>query len=574
MIKTNLEWDDDCGFIPTLTWQEPKPGLYLGKLILEAPQAAAAPRAKVSFVHPAGDIQGLWTATGGHDKGLRWDWGSPIPVGPTSGTPVACLYNPAGVNRLTLAVGLTDLSVELNAGVHEESGCFNGWVQFNPGGEVKKVHEFQIRLDQRPLAWFESLRDVSAWWESLPGGQPMPVPAVAFEPMYSTWYAYHQNLDTEVLLEQCRQAVDLGCRAIIVDDGWQTLDDQRGYAYCGDWQPERMPRMREWVDQVHALGMKVLLWYSVPYVGDHSLAKKRFAGKFLDYSARKGAWTLDPRYPEVRAYLLGLYLKAVEEWDLDGFKLDFVDAFPLVSRLPEEYPEKMDHQSVGAALVTLLREVRAGLEAVKPDILIEFRQSYVGPAMRGVGNLFRAGDCPRDYRRNRIAVTDLRVMAGTTAVHADMIMWHPAESVESAARQFINVLFSVLQFSMRIEDLSPAHAEMTRFWIDFMRKHQKVLLHGSFLPHQPASGYPLLEGWTEEESVMVVHEGGQLVRLKQWRAETWVVNGSPDPECLLLLPGDCRCECLDCRGQTVETLHLKAGLVQVPIPPSGLGRFF
>jgi len=31
---------------------------------------------------------------------------------------------------------------------------------------------------------------------------------------------------------------------IIVDDGWQTLDSARGYAYTGDWQPERMPDMK------------------------------------------------------------------------------------------------------------------------------------------------------------------------------------------------------------------------------------------------------------------------------------------------------------------------------------------
>ncbi|MCC5850907.1 MAG: alpha-galactosidase [Verrucomicrobia bacterium] len=573
-MNVHLEIDPTSPFTPTLTWREPEPGLRLGILKLEAPQPEVAPGVKIAFTHPVGDIQGLWTPTGGMDKGLRWDWGSPIRTGPTSGTPVACLYNPAGLNRLTFASGITDLSVELNAGVHEESACINCWVQINEGAAAKKVHEFELRVDTRPLPWFEVLSGVSAWWETQPGGQPMPVPPVAFEPMYSTWYAYHQNLDTDILLAQCRLAADLGCRAIIVDDGWQTLDNQRGYAFCGDWQPDRMPNMREWVDQVHALGMKVLLWYSVPYVGDHSAAKAKFEGKFLAYDARKGAWTLDPRFPDVRAYLLGLYLQAVQEWDLDGFKLDFVDAFPLTSRLPETHVDQMDHPSVGAALLTLLREVREGLEVVRPDILIEFRQSYVGPAMRGFGNLFRAGDCPRDYRRNRIAVTDLRVMAGSTAVHADMIMWHPEETVESAALQFINVLFAVLQYSMRIEELSPAHMELSRFWIGFMRKHRQVLLQGHFRPHQPESGYPLLEAWTEDSRVMVVHEAGKLCPVADLRNETWVVNGSPEPECFLFLPEDCHCECLNGLGQTVGTRALKAGLVRVPIPSAGLGRLF
>ncbi len=36
---------------------------------------------------------------------------------------------------------------------------------------------------------------------------------------------------------------------------------------------------------------------------------------------------LDPRYPEVREFLIGIYEKALLDWDLDGFKLDFVDEF-------------------------------------------------------------------------------------------------------------------------------------------------------------------------------------------------------------------------------------------------------
>ena len=39
------------------------------------------------------------------------------------------------------------------------------------------------------------------------------------------------------------------------------------------------------------------------------------------------AYTLDPRYPEVRQYLIDTYVKALRDWELDGFKLDFIDRF-------------------------------------------------------------------------------------------------------------------------------------------------------------------------------------------------------------------------------------------------------
>ncbi|MFP4199622.1 MAG: hypothetical protein ACLFSO_08540 [Halanaerobium sp.] len=34
--------------------------------------------------------------------------------------------------------------------------------------------------------------------------------------------------------KEAEQAKKFGCEAVIVDDGWQTEDSSRGYAYCGD----------------------------------------------------------------------------------------------------------------------------------------------------------------------------------------------------------------------------------------------------------------------------------------------------------------------------------------------------
>jgi Melibiase len=87
---------------------------------------------------------------------------------------------------------------------------------------------------------------------------------------------------------------------VIVDDGWQITSNERGYAYTGDWEPtpEKVPDMRAHVDRVHALGMKFLLWYSVPFVGRHSKAWERFSGMLLQEIERLGASVLDPRFSE------------------------------------------------------------------------------------------------------------------------------------------------------------------------------------------------------------------------------------------------------------------------------------
>jgi alpha-galactosidase len=68
-----------------------------------------------------------------------------------------------------------------------------------------------------------------------------------------------------------------------VDDGWQTSGVARDYAYTRDWEvaAEKIPDMKAHVGRVHALGMKYLLWYAVPFVGIRSKAYDRFAGKLL-----------------------------------------------------------------------------------------------------------------------------------------------------------------------------------------------------------------------------------------------------------------------------------------------------
>ena len=70
----------------------------------------------------------------------------------------------------------------------------------------------------------------------------------------------------------------MGFRSVILDDGWQTDDTNRGYGYCGDWEvaEKKIKDMKKHVQVVHDMGMKYLIWYSVPYVGMYSKVWERF----------------------------------------------------------------------------------------------------------------------------------------------------------------------------------------------------------------------------------------------------------------------------------------------------------
>jgi len=351
--------------------------------------------------------------------------------------------------------------VVMCAGIHEETGNLLCAVElFTEPGPPIASYEAVMRLDTRPVPYYQALRDVSDWWAAQPGYTPSKVPEIARLPLYSTWYSFHQQLVPAEVEKQCKLAKELGCEAVIADDGWQTMDNNRGYEHCGDWEPLRMPDIAEHVARVHELGMKYVLWYSVPFVGIHSKAYERFKGKFLNVNEQDTVKTLDPRFPDVREYLIGKYEQAMREWDLDGFKLDFVDAFGLPWERRDDLGGGRDYDSVPEAADRLLSDVIARLRKVKPDVMVEFRQSYVGPLMRKYGNMFRAGDCPYDGLSNRVRTVDVRLLCGDTAAHSDMLMWRGDDPVESAALQFADILFSVPQVSVLIDKLPPDHIEM------------------------------------------------------------------------------------------------------------------
>src|SRR5204862_5578675 len=129
---------------------------------------------------------------------------------------------------------------------------------------------------------------------------------------------------------------------------------------------------------------------------------------------------------------------------------------------------------------------------LRPEVMIEFRQPYIGPLIRKFGNMLRAGDCPNSALANRVKTVDLRLLSGQTAVHADMIMWHPTERVESAALQLLNILFAVPQVSVRLEQLPPDHRAMLAFWVGYWNSNRPVLLDGAIEPLFPAANYPLV----------------------------------------------------------------------------------
>jgi alpha-galactosidase len=566
----------------TLHVKKIKSGLEEVALKLASSKPAKPPKLKLCFDWPSVDTHVIWHPAAYLNKELSVDWSpSTVNASAVQWAPVACLHSLDGQNRLCFAFSDALNPLLLKSGVVEETAEVACSLELfaSPHPEIKN-YEASLRLDSRSVSYQQALNEVGAWWAGLPGFKPSPVPEHARLPMYSTWTSFHQNLAPETVEKQCRLAKALGCDTVIVDDGWQTSDNARGYTYCGDWEvsPKRFPDFKAHVRRVHAMGLKYMLWFSVPFVGTGSKAYARFKDKFLRYEesmeGRDCKGILDPRFPEVREYLISTYERALKDWDLDGFKLDFVDCF-------FSGPEKIslgqgrDYASVPEAADRLLSDVMARLRKMKPDIMIEFRQAYIGPLMRKYGNMFRAADCPNNLLQNHVRVLDIRQLCGNTAVHSDMLLWHTQDSPESAALQLLAVLFSVPQISVLLDKIPKSHAEMLAFWLGYWRENRDVLLDGKLEAPHPEQQYPVVMASTKHKKILALSSRALADFGKRLPKELHLVNATTGSSVVLELGedfGPAKLEIFDCRGRRVksQSVRYKKGLHALDVPPSGL----
>ena len=535
------------------------------------------PEFTVSFSTPQIDVWHRWSMESERVT-MPPDWRSALEPRLCFGFPLVAFIGGDDRNRLAVAVSESKRRVRIDAGLREENARLSWKIAFfgEPEAPVS-AYEVKIRFDRRDVFFGDAVSEGMDWIVREGGISSAPVPEAAFDPLYSSWYSFHQDLFDRDVEAECALAAKMGMKTVIVDDGWQTEDTNRGYAFCGDWEvsKRRFPDMAAHVKRVHALGMKYMVWYSVPFVGEKSRNFHRFKGKYLYHNKSKRAGILDPRFPEVRSFLSELYAKALREWDIDGLKLDFIDNFRFDGADPavrENYAGR-DVKSLPEAVDRLMKEVHAAVTAVKPDALIEFRQQYVGPGMRRYGNMFRAYDCPGDATANRCRIANLRLTSGATAVHADMLMWNAADAPESAARFVLSSIFGVVQYSMMLRTLPESHRKMMAHWIDFSQKHRDALLKGKFRPRRFSQMYPLIEAENAAERIVAVYGSGTVAELGAADRDIYLLNATTDEDVVVDFGGeDAQAEIFDTFGASAGDVRLARGVQRVKIPKCGYLR--
>jgi alpha-galactosidase len=195
--------------------------------------------------------------------------------------------------------------------------------------------------------------------------------------------------------------------------------------------------------------------------------------------------------------------------------------------------------------------------------------------MRKYGNLFRATDIPNGAVTNRFRVANLRFTSGATAVHSDMLMWHPDEPAEIAALQYLNILFSVPQVSVRLNEIPETHLAMIRHYTAYWNANRDVLMLGEFAARGAMARYPLMYATLGERRIVGLYADHVVALDSAALSSVDVVNAKQSEAVVISAPGlqaAFDVQVMDCYGEVVErrTVTFDNDAQRFAVPPSGI----
>ncbi len=565
LVFTVMSKDEQV--LSEVTLLEDNGGVATYKVAFEWREKKIPDPVTVRFRLPCVDVYSVWTPSE-HTRHLPASWNKKkVNSRLASFMPVVELISRDDTNRYTIAVSDVKTPISLQVGLHEETLSVETDVVFFTGlTQPQSKYAATVRIDKRSLPFYDAIKEARSWYDEL--GYPAAyVPQAAKEPMYSTWYSYLQAITANDVIKEAKLAKKMGMNTVILDDGWQSANEARGYGGCGDWKPfyNKFRSMSALADKLHAMDMKLMVWFSVPFVGYFAKNYKKFKDKYLYSMDHLSCSVLDPRYKDVRAFIVELYANAVKEWHLDGLKLDFIDRFESNGKVEEG----MDFTSVEDATEQLLADVRAALVAINPEILLEFRQPYMGPVVSAYGNMIRVSDCPVDPITNPVSIADLLLTSGGSAVHSDMIIWNDLETPQAVGVQLFGTLFSAPQISVKLAELADVHKQVLKNFLDFRLSHAETIQNGKLILTDPAKGYGKIERQSKTETIVLAQS--DVVFAPKTDNGYWINLTSGNQVVLQGKRDSLWYEVFDCAGGRVSRkAKLKADMTSVFVPVGGM----
>ena len=226
--------------------------------------------------------------------------------------------------------------------------------------------------------FYDPLRTYSELMKSILPEFLKPV-ELAYEPEWCTW-GYNQNFKPENILSKLERLKSLGIKSVIFDDGWSLNH--------GDWIPDpvKFPRgdedFKELINKIHESGFKTWLWWVPGYVDSTSgiaIQHPDWLIKNKDGSVHS-SFGLCPAYKPVQDHYKKLVQKFIEEYKIDGFKLDFGVINSAAPCYDPNHHHKNAYESYRSTPL-LFKNIYEKASQYNPDILLEYCACSIPPTI-------------------------------------------------------------------------------------------------------------------------------------------------------------------------------------------------
>jgi alpha-galactosidase len=478
---------------------------YILKIYLHSTFAAMPPAFNVSVKFPKDKINQIWNSKTWSNKSY---FTLPSYDRAAAGFSIISGLTINDQNQITFTCKDVYKAKFVSSNIREDNDSIVfslGFFEDNPPLSSLQDYQAEVLVDFRNIHFSEAIYDASSWF--LADEFKMGVASVDTTnvPVFSTWYPMHRNIPLENITKELDSLHTFNFKSVLIDDGWQALVNMKvdtAYSY----EEGSYKTMNLFKQKLVDMKLPLYLWYSIPFMGGNPVVMKKFQGKYIRYRAPRQMYVLDPRYPEVRKYLVSTYANFLTEWQFDGYWFDFLKGFyPKEGALIEEDSGR-DFISIDLAVDTLYSDMETRLKMIKPDIFMGQKFPVVGPNMVSYQSFLTGFVGVENCQVVREKMVNNRLLYGKYTPFMEVVAFNSKENAEDVARKLQSVLFGNPYLSFYITTLPVEVKQTIRFWLDYWKKNYEVIFEGEFEPLQVSRFYPVIKIAHEQKTIYMLYE--------------------------------------------------------------------
>ncbi len=533
---------------------------YVVNIYLHSAYAAKPPSFNLSVKFPKEKINQIWNSQTWSNKSF---FTIPSYDRAAAGFSIISGLTINDQNQITFTCKDAYQAKFVSSNIREENDTivFNlGFFEDNPPLSNLQDYQAEVLVDFRNIHFSKAIYDASRWFLEDEFKHGVPRVDTTNVPVFSTWYPMHRNIPLENITKELDSLRTFNFKSVLVDDGWQSLVKMKidtAYTY----EAESYKTMSLFKQKCLDMKLPLYLWYSIPFMGGNPVVMKKFDGKYLRYRAPRQMYVLDPRYADVRNYLVSTYANFLKAWQFDGYWFDFLKGFYPKDGAVIDEDKGRDFVSIEMAVDTLYSAMSKRLKSINPNIFLGQKFQVAGPNLISYQNFLTGFVGVENTQVVREKMVNNRLLYGKYTPFMEIVAITPRDKVEDIALKLQSVLFGNPYLSFFISTLPQESKQTIRFWLNYWKKNYKVIFEGDFEPMQVSRFYPVVKVENELKTIYMIYEDYSINLPIVLNSTIDVINSKVTGDVHFLLSKSgllYNYEIFNCMGKSVEKGVIKS----------------